>query len=57
MSPNQIHLLSGTFDLKMGQKGLKMGLKCPGLVWYGLVCDPGLTQAGLNSEKNSNSLI
>ena len=36
MSPNQIHLLSGTFDLKMGQKGLKMGLKCPGLVWFGL---------------------
>ena len=44
MSPNQIHLLFGTFGLKMGQKGLKMGLKCPGLVWYGLAwlgCDPG----------------
>ena len=29
---------------KVGQKGLKMGLKCPGLVWYGLAwagCDPG----------------
>ena len=36
LSPNQIHLLFGTFGLKMGQKGLKMGLKCPGLVWYGL---------------------
>ena len=33
----------------MGHKGLKMDLKCPGLVWYGLVCDPGSTQDGLNS--------
>ena len=44
MLPNQIHLLFGTFGQKMGQKGLKMGLKCLGLVWYGLAwagCDPG----------------
>ena len=44
VSPNQIHLLFGTFGQKMGQKGLKMGLKCLGLVWYGLAwaaCDPG----------------
>ena len=30
---------------KMGQKDLKMGLKCLSLVWYGLVwlgCDPGI---------------
>ena len=43
MSSNQIYLLFGTFALKMGQKGLEMGLKSPGLVWYGLVwlgCDP-----------------
>ena len=51
MSSNQIHLLFGTLAQKMGQKGLKMGLKCPGLVWYGLACDPGSTQAGLNSKK------
>ena len=47
MSPNQIHLLVGTFALKMGQKGLKMGLKCFGLVWYGLVwlsCDPNWSE-------------
>ena len=37
VSSNQIHLLFGTFALKMGQKGLKMALKCFGLVWYGLV--------------------
>ena len=53
MSSNQIHLLFGTLAQKMGQKGLKMALKCPGLVWYGLACDPGSTQAGLNSKKNS----
>ena len=44
VSPNQIHLLFGTFGQKMGQKGLKIGLKCLGLVWYGLAwaaCDPG----------------
>ena len=37
VSSNQIHLLFGTFALKMGQKGLKMALKCFGFVWYGLV--------------------
>ena len=44
MSSNQIHLLCGTFGKKMGQKGLKMGIKYLGLVWYGLAwagCDPG----------------
>ena len=49
VSPNQIHLLFGTFAPKMGQKGLKIGLKCFSLVWYGLVwlsCDPNW------SEKN-----
>ena len=53
MSPNQIHLLFGTFGLKMGQKGLEMGLKCPGLVWYGLAWlgyDPGTL---LNPKQHS----
>ena len=48
MSQNQIHLLFGILAKKVGQKGVKMGLKCPGLVWYGLACDPGSTKAGLN---------
>ena len=37
VSSNQIHPLFGTFAQKIGQKGLKMGLKCLGLVWHGLV--------------------
>ena len=48
VSLNQIHLLFGTLAQKLGQKGLKMDLKCPGLVWYGLACVPGSTQAGLS---------
>ena len=43
----------GTFAQKMGQKGLKMGLKCPGLVWYGLAWmgyDPG---TWLNPKQHS----
>ena len=42
VSSNQIHPLFGTFAPKLGQNSLKMGLKCLGLVWYGLVwlvCD------------------
>ena len=52
VSSNQIHLLLGTFALKMGKKGLKIGLKCFGLVWYGLVwqsCDPNWS---LKNQKN-----
>ena len=37
VSSNQIHLLFGTCAPKIGQKGLKMGLKCLVLEWYGLV--------------------
>ena len=33
VSPNQIHLLFGTFALKMGENDLKMGLKYLNLVW------------------------
>ena len=50
---NQIHLLFGTSGLKMDQKGQKIGLKCPGLVWYGLAlldCDPW---SWLNPKHNS----
>ena len=48
MSSNQIHLLFGTFGKKMGQNGLKMGIKCFGFVWHGAAwagCDPGSWQS------------
>ena len=47
VSSNQIHLLFGIFAQKIDQKGLKTGLKCLGLVWFGLIwlgCDPGSWQ-------------
>ena len=47
VSSNQIHFLFGTLGPKMGQKGIKMGLKCLGLVWDGLAwsgCDIGSWQ-------------
>ena len=46
----------GTFALKIGQKGLKMGIKCLGLVWFGWawpVCDTG---SWLNPKLFSNWL-
>ena len=50
VSSNQIHLLFGTFGPKLGQKGLKMGLKCLGLVWYGLACDPRMIQTEFETK-------
>ena len=47
VSPNQIHLLFGTFGQKMGQKGHNMGLRCLDFVWHGLAwssCDIGSWQ-------------
>ena len=58
VSPNWIHLLFGTFVLKMGHKGLKMGLKCFGLVWYSLVwlsCDSNWSEKKLKNTAISCS--
>ena len=42
----------GVFWPKKGKKGLEMGLKCLGLVWYGLACHSKSIQADVNWKKN-----